>query len=68
MNFPCPLCHSINSVKINRKSRPYFRCDKCGVLMFVNKTTGIRKLEKGSVCQTKTAAQTLDSFFEAAGD
>jgi len=42
MDFACPLCRKTKEVMINRKSKPYFRCDDCGVLMFINKPKGIR--------------------------
>ena len=40
----CPLCKRPVEVKINRKKKPYLRCDCCGVLMFVNKPEGARIL------------------------
>ncbi len=47
MNYPCPLCKRLKTIQINRKHRPYLRCDNCGVLMFINKSEGISILKEG---------------------
>lgn len=44
MKFPCPLCKKSEAVLTNKKSKPYFRCEDCGVLMFINKHSGIKKI------------------------
>jgi len=44
MNFPCPLCGRPLPVRINKRNKPYLRCDDCGVLLFVNKPTGIKTI------------------------
>lgn len=44
----CPLCKKPAEVRINRKNKPYLRCDLCGVLMFVNKPEGARMLNQAS--------------------
>ena len=65
MKFPCPLCSEIKAVKINRRSKPFLRCDRCGVLMFVNRKAGIELIGKGKAVDTKVIekGETLGSFF-----
>jgi hypothetical protein len=65
MKFPCPLCKNPKTVKINRKSRPYLRCDDCGVLMFVNRSAGIKRIqdEQPALTDVKPLPETLDSFL-----
>lgn len=67
MMFPCPLCKNPKEVKINQKSRPYLRCDECGVLMFVNRASGISIIqgEKKPVPQAEKERNTLASYFAA---
>ncbi len=45
MNFPCPLCGRPLPVRINKRDKPYLRCQECGVLMFVNNRAGIDALQ-----------------------
>jgi phage FluMu protein Com len=64
MRFPCPICKEMKRIQINRRAKPYLRCDDCGVLMFVNKPYGITYLETGKVpkpqeLSKKTAASAL---------
>ena len=62
MKFPCPLCKSPKDVMTNRKSKPYFRCDDCGVLMFVNRPAGIRIIESAeAVMMQKPRKETAGS-------
>ena len=66
MNFPCPLCGQMQIVRINRRSKPYLRCDHCGLLMFVNRQPGIRAIKQGTAhradeCSNETAASYFDS-------
>ena len=64
MKFPCPLCSSLKEVRINRKSKPYLRCDDCGVLMFVNRPTGIRIIQAGKdLGLDKPKQESADSFL-----
>jgi len=37
----CQLCGNEGEVKTSRKNKPFFKCQLCGVLMFVNKPYGI---------------------------
>ena len=49
MKKPCPLCGKQAPVKTNKKSRPFLRCDNCGVLMFINKRKGIKLINDGVI-------------------
>ena len=49
MKKPCPLCGKQAPVKTNKKSRPFLRCDNCGVLMFINKRKGINLINDGVI-------------------
>lgn len=66
MKFPCPLCGKMRTVKINRRSKPYLRCDDCGVLMFVNRQSGIKRIGtgKGFINDMTKEKETLASFFD----
>ena len=65
MKFPCPLCSEIKAVRINRRSKPFLRCDRCGVLMFVNRKAGIEIMDKGKRIDDKIVEkdESLGSFF-----
>jgi len=32
----CPCCGSPVGVRINRRDKPFLRCDYCGILIFAN--------------------------------
>ena len=66
MKYPCPLCAEIKTVRINRRSKPYLRCDRCGVLMFVNRQRGISVITRGDRSDNEIVekSETLESFFE----
>jgi uncharacterized Zn finger protein len=49
MKFPCPLCKRKHNILINKKRKPYFRCDQCGLLMFINQSVGVDRLN--SMCK-----------------
>jgi len=53
MKKPCPLCGEQIEIKINKKNRPFLRCDSCGVLMFINKRRGMELLDKGIFYDSK---------------
>jgi len=40
----CPCCGSSAWVKINRKDKPFLRCDYCGILIFANGYPSMRWL------------------------
>jgi hypothetical protein len=65
MDFPCPLCDCMQPVRQNRRQKPYFRCDKCGVLMFVNNPLGIRLIENDCASPRKKQldSPTVASLF-----
>lgn len=66
MNFSCPLCGEMQIVRINRRSKPYLRCDHCGVLMFVNRQPGIRTIKQGTPARAgKYSNETAASFFDS---
>ena len=66
MKFPCPLCSEIKVVRINRRSKPFLRCDRCGVLMFVNREAGINLISRAKAIDTGVVGKdkTLASFFD----
>jgi predicted RNA-binding Zn-ribbon protein involved in translation (DUF1610 family) len=64
MNFPCPLCREQRPLRINRKNKPYFRCEDCGVLMFINDPKGIRHLETYRKPASPNVQNTLGSFLD----
>ena len=66
MKFPCPLCSEVKPIRINKRSKPFLRCDRCGVLMFVNREAGINSISKGETIDTRIVGKdkTLASFFD----
>ena len=66
MKFPCPLCSEVRTVRINRRSKPFLRCDRCGVLMLVNREAGINLISGGKAIDTRVVGEdrTLGSFFD----
>lgn len=66
MNFPCPLCGRIKEVRINRRSKPFLRCDDCGLLLFVNRRSGIDIMTRGEPARRKRVgeAESLASLFD----
>jgi uncharacterized Zn finger protein len=70
MKFPCPLCKKLETVLMNKKSKPYFRCEDCGVLMFINKQPGIKKIKafESSETKGKTSESNYDWLDEFLGD
>jgi uncharacterized Zn finger protein len=65
MQKPCPLCRTQTEIKMNKKSRPFLRCDNCGVLMFINKEKGIQLIKKGAVHRISTRKKdSLADFIE----
>ena len=66
MKFPCPLCSEVRTVRINRRSKPFLRCDRCGVLMFVNREAGINSISRGRGIDTRGVRKdkSLASFFD----
>lgn len=67
MKFPCPLCSEVRTIRINRRSKPFLRCDRCGVLMFVNREAGINLLSGGKAIDTRVVRkkdERLASFFD----
>jgi len=44
----CPLCNDKVLVQESRRKKPFIRCDRCGLLLFVNKPFGIKKLRKAT--------------------
>ncbi len=66
MKFPCPLCSEVRTIRINRRSKPFLRCDRCGVLMFVNREAGIELISGGKAIDRTMLREdkTLASFFD----
>ena len=66
MKFPCPLCSEMKIVRVNRRSKPFLRCDRCGVLMFVNRKAGINLISRGETIDTRVVGKdkSLASFFD----
>ena len=45
-HFPCPVCNTMRPVEIDKNSKPYIKCNDCGVQLFVRGKAGIIKLDK----------------------
>lgn len=64
MKFSCPLCGIQKTVRINRRSKPYLRCDDCGVLMFVNRPSGMKLMADQKTPKVhKAVEESASSFF-----
>ena len=63
MMYPCPLCQNPQPIRVNRKEKPYFRCDDCGVLMFVNAPKGIDRLRIKHTPARAIVQDSLGSLF-----
>jgi uncharacterized Zn finger protein len=44
--FRCPTCETLREVKINKRDKPFLRCNFCGALYFWNRPEGIRRLRE----------------------
>lgn len=56
----CPICLDKVEVRESRKKKPFIRCDRCGLLMFVNKPFAIKKLREAA---SKKDSNKDDSWF-----
>ena len=65
MKRSCPLCGKETVIKINKKSRPFLRCDDCGVLMFINKQRGIDIINDGLVKKVSLKRNTVGGGTKA---
>ncbi|MDD5261329.1 MAG: hypothetical protein PHD76_05710 [Methylacidiphilales bacterium] len=43
--IPCFLCNDLVEIRMDKRAKPYFICDACGVQTFVRRKSGISKLE-----------------------
>ncbi len=44
--FRCPTCEELREVRINKRDKPFLRCNSCSALYFWNGKEGIKKLRE----------------------
>lgn len=66
MKFPCPVCKETKEIRINRRGKPFLRCDQCGVLLFVNRKRGIETMTNGMDVPypVNEKTESLASYFD----
>jgi len=41
--FPCPICKKLILIEATKNSKPYLKCNDCGVQLFVRGKDGIKR-------------------------